>query len=72
MLRSFIGDKKFQKGLEVCILTLSNVYLFTLTNSSLNLTALFFIHFQLYLNSHKYANAAADDLWEALSKVMCL
>ena len=27
------------------------------------------IHFQLYLNSHKYANAAADDLWEALSKV---
>ncbi|KAL9980512.1 hypothetical protein ACROYT_G009112 [Oculina patagonica] len=38
MLRSFIGDKNFQKGLE------------------------------LYLNSHKYANAAADDLWEALSK----
>lgn len=39
MLRSFIGDKKFQKGLE------------------------------LYLNSHKYGNAEADDLWKALSSV---
>lgn len=39
MLRSFIGDKNFQKGLE------------------------------LYLNRHKYANAAADDLWSALSEI---
>ena len=30
---------------------------------------LLFMYFQLYLNTHKYANAEADDLWDALSKV---
>ena len=29
----------------------------------------FTFYFQLYLNRHKYANAAADDLWSALSEV---